>query len=161
MKKRDISVSVDIYESRGEMSDEYRKLVSEATVAAKSAYSPYSGFSVGAAVLLENGEIITGSNQENAAYPSGLCAERVAVFYAKAKYPDVAIKQLAVIALKGDEVVDPPAAPCGACRQVLIEYEEQQGSPLQVLLAGKSEVIKIETSSDLLPLSFGSNELGK
>jgi cytidine deaminase len=161
MKKRDISVSVDIYESRGEMSDEYRKLVSEATVAAKSAYSPYSGFSVGAAVLLENGEIITGSNQENAAYPSGLCAERVAVFYAKAKYPDVAIKQLAVIALKGDEVVDPPAAPCGACRQVLIEYEEQQDSPLQVLLAGKSEVIKIETSSDLLPISFGSKELGK
>lgn len=160
MKKRDISVSVDIYESRGEMPEEYRNLVSEATVAAKSAYAPYSGFRVGAAVLMENGEVITGSNQENAAYPSGLCAERVAVFYAKAKYPDVAIKQLAVIALKGDEVVDAPAAPCGACRQVLIEYEEKQGSPLQLLLVGKSETIKVTSSADLMPLSFGSKELG-
>jgi len=161
MKKRDISVSVDIYESMEEMPEECRNLVSEATTAAKSAYAPYSGFSVGAAVLLENGEVITGSNQENAAYPSGLCAERVAVFYAKAKYPDVAIKQLAVIALKGDDVVDPPAAPCGACRQVLIEYEEQQESPLQVLLAGNHQAIKIASSADLLPLSFGSKELGE
>ncbi len=160
MKKRDISVSVDIYESRGEMPEEYRNLVSEATAAAKSAYAPYSGFSVGAAVLMENGEVITGSNQENAAYPSGLCAERVAVFYAKAKYPNVAINQLAIIALKDDEIVDSPAAPCGACRQVLIEYEEQQNSPLRLLLAGKHETLNIDSSSDLLPLSFGSKELG-
>ena len=160
MKKRDISVSVDIYESRGEMPEEYRNLVSEATAAAKSAYAPYSGFCVGAAVMMENGEVITGSNQENAAYPSGLCAERVAVFYAKAKYPDVAIKQLAVVALKGVEVVDPPAAPCGACRQVLIEYEEKQGSPLKLLLSGKNETIKVTSSADLMPLSFGSKELG-
>ena len=86
--------------------------------------------------------------------------KKSSVFYAKAKYPDVAIKQLAIIAFKGDDIVDPPAAPCGACRQVLNEYEEKQGEPLPVLLAGKNEVIKIETSSDLLPLSFGSNELG-
>ncbi len=160
MKKRDISVSVDVYESRGEMPVELQNLVSEATEAAKSAYAPYSGFSVGAAVLMENGEIITGSNQENAAYPSGLCAERVAVFYAKAKYPEMAIKQLAVIALNGDEIVDPPAAPCGACRQVFNEYEEMQEAPLSVLLAGKDETLKIESSADLLPLSFGSRELG-
>ncbi len=160
MKSKDISVSVDVYESRIEMPAEFQNLVTAATNAAKSAYAPYSGFRVGAAVLMENGEVITGSNQENAAYPSGLCAERVAVFYAKAKYPDVKIKQLAVVALKGDEVVVSPVAPCGACRQVLNEYEEKQGAPLPVLLVGKDETLKINSSADLLPLSFGSKELG-
>jgi len=159
MKKKDISFSFEIYEAADELPDDMRTLVAKAEEAALNAYAPYSGFQVGAAVLLENGEIITGSNQENAAYPSGLCAERVAVFYAKAKYPDVKIKQLAVIALKEGEVVEKPAAPCGACRQVLIEYEDRQGSPLPVILAGKKETMKINSSADLLPLSFGSKEL--
>ena len=159
MKKKDISVSVKIYETGDELPVEMKELVDKAKEAGEKAYAPYSGFQVGAAVLLGNGEIITGSNQENAAYPSGLCAERVAVFYAKAKYPDVPLKQLAVIAIKDGEVVETPAAPCGACRQVLIEYEDKQGAPLSVLLAGKGETIKIERSSDLLPLAFGSKEL--
>ncbi len=159
MKKKNLSVIVDVYESRTELSLENNELIEKAIEAGMKAYAPYSGFHVGAAVLLENGEIITGSNQENAAYPSGLCAERVAVFYAKAKYPEVAIRQLAVVAIKDGVVVETPASPCGACRQVLIEYEDQQGSPLSVILAGKEQTIVIPSSSDLLPLSFGSKEL--
>ncbi|NPA38095.1 MAG: cytidine deaminase [Chlorobi bacterium] len=159
MKKKEISLSVEVYDDKNEMTADMQNLVEKAISAGKNAYAPYSGFSVGAAVLLENGEIITGSNQENAAYPSGLCAERVAVFYASARYPDVPIKQLAVIAMKNGEVVDTPAAPCGACRQVLIEYEDKQGEPLSVILAGKYETIKLERSSDLLPFAFGSKEL--
>ncbi len=160
MKKKNVSFSVDIYESKNELPVEMQDLINKATNAARSAHAPYSGFKVGAAVLLENGEIFTGSNQENAAYPSGLCAERVAVFYAKAKYPDIALKQLAVIALKDDEIVNTPTAPCGACRQVLIEYEDQQDSPLSVILGGGNETYKINSSADLLPMSFGSKELG-
>ena len=159
MKKKDFSVSVDIYETADELPDETAKLVEKAKEAAQKAYAPYSGFRVGAAVELENGEIITGSNQENAAYPSGLCAERVAVFYAKAKYPDVPIKQLAVTALKDGETVEKPASPCGACRQVLVEYEDRQGTPLSVIIAGKNKIFSIERSADLLPISFSSKDL--
>ncbi len=159
MKKKKITAEVDVYESRTELPSAERMLISKAIEAGRDAYAPYSGFQVGAAVLLENGEIITGSNQENAAYPSGLCAERVAVFYAKAKYPDVAIKQLAVIAIKDGNITETPASPCGACRQVLVEYEDQQGSPLSVVLAGNKQTMVIHRSSDLLPLSFGSKEL--
>ena len=159
MEKRDISLSVDVYNSSGEIPEQLQGLIKKAIEAGKKGYAPYSGFKVGAAVLLENGEIITGSNQENAAYPSGMCAERVVVFYAKAKYPGVAVKMLAVTAIKNGELVEIPVAPCGACRQVLIEYEEQQGSPLSVLLAGKNETIKIAASSGLLPLAFSGKEL--
>ena len=159
MKKKDISISVKVYDNREEMSSGMQELVNKAIEAGKNAYAPYSGFKVGAAVLLANGEIITGSNQENAAYPSGLCAERVAVFYAKAKYPDIALKQLAVVAIRNGEVIETPAAPCGACRQVLTEYEDSQGALLSVLLAGRNETIELNSSSDLLPLSFGSKEL--
>lgn len=159
MEKRNISLSVEVYGSREEIPEELHVLIDKATEAGRKGYAPYSGFKVGATVLLENGEIITGSNQENAAYPSGLCAERVAVFYAKARYPDVPVKMLAVTAIRDGEMTDSPVAPCGACRQVLTEYENNQGTPLQVLLAGKNEIIKIGASSDLLPLSFGSAEL--
>lgn len=159
MKTKNISVSIKIYEAKDELSAGCRSLIEKAEEAAGNAYAPYSGFQVGAAVLLANGEIVTGNNQENAAYPSGLCAERVAVFYAKSKYPDVALKQLAVVAVKDGAVVETPAAPCGACRQVLIEYEDNQKEPLSVLLAGRETTIELERSADLLPLSFGSKEL--
>ena len=159
MKEKNISVSVKVYEERDELKDDDRLLIDRAKAAARSAYAPYSGFHVGAAVLLANGEVITGNNQENAAYPSGLCAERVALFYAKSKYPDVAVRKLAVTAMKDGEVVETPAAPCGACRQVFIEYEEKQNEPLSVLLAGRKTTIEFNSSFDLLPLAFGSNEL--
>ena len=159
MKKKSISVSIKVYEAKDELSADRRSLVEKAEEAAGNAYAPYSGFRVGAAVLLANGKVITGNNQENAAYPSGLCAERVAVFYARSKYPDVALKQLAVVAVKDGEVVEMPAAPCGACRQVLTEYEDHQKEPLSILLAGRKAVFELERSADLLPLSFGSKEL--
>jgi len=114
---------------------------------------------VGAAVLLENGEIITGNNQENAAYPSGLCAERTAMFYANANYPDVAVTTLAVAAQNAGGFLKDPIAPCGSCRQVLLETEQRYGKKLRVLLYGASEIAILETVKDLLPLSFGVETL--
>ena len=111
---------------------------------------------------LANGEILSGSNQDNAAYPSGLCAERVTVFYANAKYPDIAVETLLITVLdeKGD-YRSKPIPPCGACRQVLTETESRQKCPMRVLLVGKDEVLEFGSASDLLPFIFTSNELKK
>ncbi len=134
-------------------------LIERAKSASGNAYAPYSHFLVGAAVLLENGEILTGNNQENAAYPSGLCAERTAMFYANANYPDVAVTTLAVAAQNAGGFLKDPIAPCGSCRQVLLETEQRYGKKLRVLLYGASEIAIIETVKDLLPLSFGVEAL--
>jgi len=134
-------------------------LIERAKSASANAYAPYSHFLVGAAVLLENGEIITGNNQENAAYPSGLCAERTAMFYANANYPDVAVTTLAVAAQNAGGFLKDPIAPCGSCRQVLLETEQRYGKKLRVLLYGASEIAILETVKDLLPLSFGVETL--
>ncbi len=124
------------------------------------AYAPYSAFYVGAAILLENGEIIKGSNQENGAYPSGLCAERVAAFAASANHPGVSMKKIAICANSNRLEAKEPVSPCGACRQVLLEYENLQEEPIKILLAGKNgKVIVIEKVDDLLPLSFSGNDL--
>jgi len=122
--------------------------------AAANAYAPYSKFHVGAAVLLENGKIITGSNQENAAYPSGLCAERVALFYASAHYPDVPVKAIAVAAVKDQKAVEAPVPPCGGCRQVFIEWEDRFEKPFAVIMAGSKKIIRTEKAAYLLPFSF-------
>ncbi|MCX6309545.1 MAG: cytidine deaminase [Bacteroidia bacterium] len=134
-------------------------LIERAKSASVNAYAPYSHFLVGAAVLLENGEIISVNNQENAAYPSGLCAERTAMFYANANYPDVAVTTLAVAAQNAGGFLKDPIAPCGSCRQVLLETEQRYGKKLRVLLYGASEIAIIETVKDLLPLSFGVEAL--
>ena len=134
-------------------------LIERAKSASKNAYAPYSHFLVGAALLLENGEIITGNNQENAAYPSGLCAERTAMFYANANYPDVAVTTLAVAAQNAAGFLKDPIAPCGSCRQVLLETEHRYGKKLRVLLYGEPEIAILETVKDLLPLSFGVEAL--
>ena len=126
--------------------------------AAGRAYAPYSGFQVGAAALLDNGEVITGCNQENAAFPSGLCAERVAVSYAGARYPGVPISTLAIIATSGGDI-RPHIAPCGACCQVLLEMERRGGKPMRILLCGKDTVRIISSVSDLLPFSFTEKDL--
>jgi len=136
-----------------------KKLIQQAKMVSANAYAPYSNFLVGAALLLENGEIITGNNQENAAYPSGLCAERTAVFYANAKYPEVAVTTLAVAAQNAGGFLTDPIAPCGSCRQVLLETEHRYGKNLKVLLYGESEIAILETVKDLLPLSFGVEAL--
>ena len=123
MEKREITTAYVVYESVNELTDVEKKLLNDAKAVARNAYAPYSEFQVGAAVLLENGKVVTGTNQENAAYPSGLCAERVAIFSAASQNPGVKIKALALSALSAKAVVDSPITPCGACRQVIAEYE--------------------------------------
>lgn len=138
-----------------ELSEPQRALVEAARQATFRSYSPYSNFKVGAAILLSNGETVTGSNQENVAYPSGTCAERTAAFYAHAHYPDAGFEMIA-IAARGtdDEWVMAPISPCGACRQVLLEYENLAGHPVPVLLAGRSEVYILPSVRSLLPFAF-------
>lgn len=146
--------------SHSELSQEELSLLKSATEAATKAYAPYSHFMVGAAVKLANGEILSGCNQENAAFPSGLCAERVTVFYANAKYPDIAVETLLITVLdEAGEYRKNPVPPCGACRQVLTETEFRQKQPMRVLLVGKDEVLEFASASDLLPLIFSGNEL--
>ena len=142
----------------GELPEEDKRLKNAAVEAAKDAYAPYSHFCVGAAVLLENGTIVKGNNQENAAYPSGLCAERVALFSAGASFPAVPVVALAITAIK-DGKIQPSISPCGACRQVILEAEQRYGRPLRTLLCGSDETIIISSAKDLLPLCFGKSSL--
>ena len=145
-----------------ELSTEEQQLVSNAKSAFKTAYAPYSGFLVGASVLLENGEVINGSNQENVAYPSGLCAERVALFYAGAKYPNIKINTIAVSVLSKNFEVTDVISPCGACRQVMAEYEDKQDKEIKVILHSPTdEVLIANTVEDLLPFMFKSPLLKK
>ena len=145
-----------------ELSDEEQQLVSNAKSAFKTAYAPYSGFLVGSSVLLENGEIINGSNQEKAAYPSGLCAERVALFYAGARYPEIKVKTIAVSVLSKNFEINDVISPCGACRQVMAEYEDKQGQSIKVILHSPTdEVLIANTVEDLLPFMFKSPLLKK
>lgn len=160
MKKVEISLSLIEVNDLAELTPSEQELIKISRQMTKQAYAPYSGFYVGAVVLLENGEVIVGSNQENAAYPSGLCAERVAVFAASAKYPDIKIKAIAISGNSRSRDIDHPVAPCGACRQVMLEYEVKQDEPFKVYLSGHSgKIYVIEKVQDLLPLSFTSKEL--
>jgi cytidine deaminase len=144
------------------LADEDKKLLNEAWEACKSAYAPYSNFHVGAALQLANGLIIKGNNQENSAYPSGLCAERVAIFAASALHPGIAIKAIAVVAQTEIFNISSPVTPCGACRQVMAEYEMLSGIPIRILLQGNSEKVWIlEGIKNLLPLMFRGEELKK
>jgi cytidine deaminase len=144
--------------SLAELPEESRELAQAALSAAGNAYAPYSKFHVGAAVRLENGVMITANNQENAAYPSGLCAERVALFYAGATYPGIAVRTLAIAAQTGGRQVD-MITPCGACRQVLLETENRYGRPMDILLCGAEQVYIVSGAASLLPLSFGGSDL--
>ena len=139
-----------------ELNDADQKLVIAAENVMKSAYAPYSKFSVGAALLLSSGEVITGSNQENIAYPSGLCAERVALFYAGSNYPNETVETLCVVA-KGDLVdLDTILSPCGGCRQVMVETESREGKPYRVIMISQNgSVIIFNSATELLPLAFG------
>lgn len=136
-----------------ELSNADSVLILKAKEATKKAYAPYSQFKVGTAVLLANGEIITGNNQENAAYPSGLCAERVALFYAQSNYPGIAIFSLAIAAVGSFSSAE-FISPCGACRQVMVEYEKRTKHPMRILLCNETDVLEIDSAADLLPLRF-------
>lgn len=152
MKEITLDVKVKIF-SHDELPEEYHLLSEKSLFATKNAYAPYSGFHVGAAVLLQNGVVVTGSNQENAAYPSGLCAERVALFSANTQYPDVKVTAIAISAVTKGEQVE-MVTPCGGCRQVMHEVETRFQHPINVLLCGKKKVYIIEKAVSLLPLSF-------
>ena len=121
---------------------------------ADGAYAPYSNFYVGAALRLANGIIVTGANQENAAFPSGLCAERTALFAAQANYPDQPVSTLAIVARNANGLLDEPVSPCGACRQVILGVEDRYKQPIRVLLYGKKGVYSLQSAKDLLPFSF-------
>ena len=159
MKKKNITTVTYEYDSVEELSKEEQFLIQKSKDAVNNAYAPYSKFQVGAAVLLENGEIITGTNQENAAYPSGLCAERVAVFYANSKYPNVPVKAIAVTAFTNNHFVKTPIPPCGSCRQVLVETETRFNTPIKIYLVSDSKITVINDAKDLLPLNFDESSL--
>lgn len=138
-----------------------KNLLLRAKEAAKNAYAPYSKFNVGCALLLENGEIILGNNQENIAYPSGLCAERTAVFYAGANFPTIPIKMLAVTAFAKSYEVNQPVMPCGACLQSMSEFELRFSKPIQIILQGNCGPIYVaEGTKTFLPFQFFIKELG-
>lgn len=159
-----VNLSIEYFECDqiNDLDQKDRELVTEAEKAVSLAYAPYSKYYVGAALRLDNGLIITGNNQENVAYPSGICAERVAIFYASAQYPDQKIESIAITAKAGDFIIKNPVAPCGACRQVLAEYQTKQKSPIKIILKGETGKIQVISSvDDILPFMFHAEELKK
>lgn len=150
-----LSIDYSLFDSFSELSQADQHLVDLAYKVSKEAYAPYSKFHVGAAVLLDNGEIVLGSNQENIAFPSGLCAERVALFYAGANFPNQVVKKIVIVA-KGDLVpMDKILSPCGSCRQVMLETEVRQKTPYEVILVSQNgKTIIFNAASDLLPFAF-------
>lgn len=139
-----------------EMTPEDQALVAAALDAQKGSYSPYSNFQVGAALRLADGTVVQGANQENAAYPSGLCAERTAMFYANAHYKDVPFESLAIAGSDHGVLCESPASPCGACRQVMAEYQRKSGKPMSVILVGSQRIRKFWKVDDILPFIFDS-----
>ena len=138
-----------------ELTDSDKRLIEAAIEATKRSYAPYSHFHVGAVAMLDDGTIVTGSNQENAAYPSGLCAERTALFHAGSEYPDKAVTTLVIAASNCDGLTEQPVTPCGACRQVMLEAEQRYHRPIRMLMYGTSCIYETRGTKDLLPLSFG------
>ena len=162
MQKKDLQISYYIMEAPGDLLPEDLDLLNIAAESVKASYSPYSRYKVGAAVLLGNGAVVAGSNQENMAFPSGLCAERVALYAAASNHPGTIIKSIAVTARSDDFPVREPASPCGSCRQAMIEYENNQGQPIRIILGSESgQTILVQSVGDLLPLFFKEEKLKK
>lgn len=155
MQKLNLTITLETYNNDTELSVLENKLLNEARKATYKSYAPYSNFHVGAAILLDNNEIITANNQENAAFPSGSCAEQSAIFWVGANYPERIIKAIAVIARPGKGDVFRGVSPCGACRQAMLEYEVRQKSPIRFIMVGANQQILItESVGDLLPIKF-------
>lgn len=160
MKKIEIKTTFDVFAAIDDLPSDVNSLMQQAVEIRKSAYAPYSKFRVGAAILLDNGEIVLGSNQENAAYPSGLCAERVAIFHAGAIYPKAKVKKIAISAASDSNPTVAPIPPCGACRQSISEYESRQENAIEIYFMGESGAIyKSDSIRNLLPLSFDKSSL--
>ncbi len=155
MKKITITTDFDVFDTIQELPNDIQNLMQEAVAIRKKAYAPYSKFNVGAALLLDNGKIILGSNQENAAFPSGLCAERVAIFQAGAIYPEAKILKMAISAASENSTTSAPIPPCGSCRQSIAEYEIKQNTPIEIYFMGEiGSIYKSDSLKNLLPLLF-------
>jgi cytidine deaminase len=154
MKRFNLIIPVTEYSSTEELDEQYRDLIKSAYEACSTSYAPFSKFCAGAAALLENGKIIRGSNQENEAYPSGLCAERVAVFCANSSYPDIAVVAIAITASVSGTHVKEPVYPCGSCRQSLLQSEKRFRKNIRIFMVGSEKIQMVESVKDLLPLEF-------
>lgn len=160
MKKIEVTTVATVFDNIAQLSKEDFSLMQKAIEAREKAYAPYSKFSVGCAVLLANGEIILGNNQENAAYPSGMCAERVAIWKAGSEFPNMKVKKMAITASSSETKVDKPVGPCGACRQTLSEYEINQKQGIEIIFMGEvGQIVKTTSLLSLLPFSFDSSYL--
>ncbi len=160
MNKEEFRFAFEVYDSIQELDQQDAWLLNEARQVTESAYAPYSNFNVGAVAKLANGEIVAGTNQENASYPVGLCAERVLLASASTLYPKVAIDTIAISYNNNNGESNHPISPCGMCRQSLVEYEERVKQPIRLILSGmEGKVYVIEKTTNLLPLSFGSVDL--
>lgn len=158
--KKEFKISYEVIASRNDLNETERKLYDAALEVRNNAYAVYSDFKVGCALLLDNGQIVTGNNQENAAYPSGLCAERTAVFWASANYPNSKILKMLVIGSPSGSVSAVPIPPCGACRQAILEYEAKQKDQIEIYFSSvEGEIIKTRSVRDLLPFSFDGSYL--
>lgn len=154
MRIKELQILVYEYDAVVELPEADQKLLLAAREASKNAYAPYSKFKVGAALLLENGIVITGSNQENADFTDGLCGERVAMFYANSKYPESGVKAIAVTARNASGVFVEHAQPCGSCRQVLIETESRYKKSMRIIMDGRKRIQVLEGADNLLPFAF-------
>ena len=162
MAQKRLSIDYQEYLSVEDMAAEDRALLEAATKACEGSYAPFSHYHVGAAVLLSDGTVVKGANQENAAFPSGLCAERTALFAAHANYPHLAVRALAVTATSNGRMVPEPAWPCGACRQVLAESQKRAGAPIRVIVGGAERILVFDSVESVLPFIFdGSAITGK
>ena len=160
MKEQQISFPYEEYESINELNKADAQLMQKARAITKYAYAPYSHFNVGATALMQNGSFVNGTNQENASYPVGICAERVLLSSASSQFPGEAIETVAISYLNENGLSDKPISPCGICRQSLAEYESRQKHPIRLILGGmEGKIIIIQKASMLLPLGFGSNDL--
>ncbi|KAF0197569.1 MAG: cytidine deaminase [Bacteroidetes bacterium] len=160
MIKKEITIRYTETDQAADLEPNDSLLLERAKDAAEQAYAPYSGFRVGAALRLENGNIITGNNQENAAYPSGLCAERVAIFAASSANPGKVIESIAITISTDGHHVTSPVPPCGACRQVIAEYENKQQKRIRIIFAGETgKIIQVDGIESLLPMAFNSKNL--
>ncbi len=162
MKKETFRFDIEMYDKASELENKEHQLLLKAREAAGFAYAPHSHFKVGAAVELEDGTIVTGNNQENAAYPSGMCAERVALFYAHARYPHLAPVSLAITAISEEKAIGEPITPCGACRQVMTEFEKAGRKDIRVILQGQEGPVMVAANTRIfLPFSFADDMLIK
>lgn len=160
MKEVKIESVLQVFDSYDELPQDIADLMDQAINIRQKSYSPYSKFSVGAAILLDNGEVITGNNQENASYPSGLCAERTAIYYAGSQFPDNKILKMALTAGSKLKPTVTPIPPCGACRQAIAEYEVKQDAPIEIYFMGETgKIVKSNSLANLLPLVFDKSVL--